>query len=537
MDQQDLSGEFVPPPSNSTSIEQPLSPPVSQRESTDSSATITTLAPITPGAPMGLSAAISSSNIITLPTSISPTLPTTSSASRPSAASAIQRAHPHIMTNTPRISNSITATSCLTPPPRERQPLQTLSTAEPTPLRRKPRKSQDDSNTPSPKKRRSNNEDDNNNSKILNNSNILNGSVYFLLAGGGTLKMLGSVWLKKFLLSCKDCEDFEMPEPDQFDSIVNKACEEKYNQYVSQGFYKFLLVYTKSECDHLFAISFAVTRQYNELVYIKDAKIFKDENQKENFKSFCSDSVQNFHISYNYIAKYLLYNGDITLEDTGSGLATKFFQVPCLSRALTKLRCRHDGWSVSSEDPQGDCETIVEFNKKVDDLKRDIEVSRCNLGEGTQRILEFVDEHRRVLNIQPLLVIKKYLRPVMLGCNFFDPRFKGHQFEDDVDLVQLLDEFLESHCPIEEFSAIRQYGLNTHHFYEKSRYIQEPKRFWTILKQHHEKLAQFCLDLIAVPAIMPRVDIERIIEESTKFSDEGKTKLISMSLIANDVCL
>ena len=126
----------------------------------------------------------------------------------------------------------------------------------------------------------------------------------------------------------------------------------------------------------------------------------------------------------------------------------------------------------------------------------------------------------------------------MLGANYLDPRYKGVLFLQNGTLnSKLFNDFLNKHCPVAGLTELRKYNYNTHHFLENSVHAEEPDRYWILLKEHHLELAEFSLGLSRVPAIMPKIDIARMLDVLPKYSSDDNLKAISMTIIANDVCL
>ena len=96
-------------------------------------------------------------------------------------------------------------------------------------------------------------------------------------------------------------------------------------------------------------------------------------------------------------------------------------------------------------------------------------------------------------------------------------------------------DFLSRHCPVNGISFIPNYELNTDVFLEIWRLTQDLARYWTLIKPHHKEFAEFCLNLSAMPAIMPKIDMKRIIDVLPKTEENFKS--ITITIIANDNCL
>ena len=196
-----------------------------------------------------------------------------------------------------------------------------------------------------------------------NEKNELYDLVYFLLAGGTDLRLIGSIWCKKLFI--KGDSNLQLPTTAFFvDTIVQNACTELQNTLIRPGFFSILLIYTQVVDNNIFAISFALTQQYK-LVYLYDIKFSKDLDKENNFREFCAESVEQFRTKDGHIAKYVIYNGNIFLEDVGRGLAKIHFNVKCFSTILKDLKNNHDGWHLNPDSENEDFQTACNYKKKL----------------------------------------------------------------------------------------------------------------------------------------------------------------------------
>ena len=371
------------------------------------------------------------------------------------------------------------------------------------------------------------------------------------LASGADLKSVESVHCHVVYSMFE--KEFELPDANYFIDVIGKKAQENVNnKLLAQGLKPFLYVKTTELKKQIFAISFVVTERNNLLClnsttlpydpkYIPEKEILFDPNFKKNFESFCDASVEKFASTYGRFAMYVIHDSKIPLSDKRKGPGNRtYYLVNCCSTLLYRLRFEHKEWSyggprhLDGPTEEEGREIINDYHTAVDKLEN--EISNASLGEGIQKVIKFLDEYPRVLNVSLTSIICKSLRPVQLGSNFLNPRFKGQSFLGVQCFRKMaFDRFLYEALPHEALCELGEYEENIGDFQAFNEVIlDDSQRYWNIQMRKHPDLSNFALQLAAIPAILPETDFVKILKIIPNYVNKPELQEFAMTLIANE---
>ena len=358
------------------------------------------------------------------------------------------------------------------------------------------------------------------------------------LASGIDLDDIASTHWKEFVNYFEP--EFVFPEKQEFaTTFVQKAEKKYYDNLTAQGFQSFCYVYTEEVEGQVFVFSFAVTKSYKQIFLCSE--IFNKDDCEEVLKcqleAFCDTTVEHFATKYERSLKYVVYDGKLTLDDVGKVNDQTYFRLNCFSTLIHRLKKEHDPWHINSSTFEQEHKKITEYYKSVDDLNEKMVESRCSVGEGAEKAMELLQTYPKILNVTINDIIKLTLRPAVLGANYLNPKYKGRLTFKEPNLYDLMmDEFIHDACPPEGFDAFFDYTEASKDFEEFFRFTDDPLKFWMIAKRKHPECSNFALDLLAIPAVMPTVNKERLRKRQQKWSCDLSLQAFALTLVANDSC-
>ena len=251
--------------------------------------------------------------------------------------------------------------------------------------------------------------------------------------------------------------------------------------------------------------------------------------------------VAHFKTTFGHTAQYIVYDADISLDDSGKVKGIQYYRINCFSILFQRLKNEHDKWDMGETGSIGYKKAtaiIDDYYDNVDSLEEYIKTSFCKLSEAVEKVLEFLENNKSILNITVDDIILKSLRPCVLGPNYMHPKYRGQSYckrwpEKEVDI---LNDFIYMACPTEALRSLSDYQEKSLDFVEISRLTldQNPIQFWTFAKKKHPKLAQFALDLLNIPAVMPNIDEEKLVTMYCKWFNDDLHRSFALTLVANE---
>ena len=122
-----------------------------------------------------------------------------------------------------------------------------------------------------------------------------------------------------------------------------------------------------------------------------------------------------------------------------------------------------------------------------------------------------------------------------LGANILNPTYKGRKLKENPfkSLYDKgLDEFLYRVCPRESLGHLSYYLKNLGEFFKSMELNLDPERYWHSVSRKYPELSEFGLELHAIPAILPQINVQELAWRQKYLADEFLV-IASMNLIAN----
>ena len=164
--------------------------------------------------------------------------------------------------------------------------------------------------------------------------------------------------------------------------------------------------------------------------------------------------------------------------------------------------------------------------------------SKSNLGEGVEKILIFLENNTRVLDVSFEGIVVDSLKSIAVGANFLHPQFKGARVYKYLKLQTLLDEeFVENVCPVDGLKYLGFYKKNLDKFQTYFRVTKDPIKFWSIANEFCKGLAGYAVQLAALPAVMPKINGAKLYKSAAKWGNQQNIRALAVTVIANDNAL
>ena len=359
------------------------------------------------------------------------------------------------------------------------------------------------------------------------------------ISWGHGIDYLRSLHLEATILRLKP--EFVFPDKTvNFGLLLNKAKTLYLNKLMDEGFYNFCYIYIE-DCDQTLSVfSFAVTKKYRKVYLCQTLINVVDEaTSKTDLEQFCDESVKHFSEKFGRDAKYLLYDGNITLEERASKTwdpnKQVYFRIHCISNVIRKLRYDHPPFVVHPNTYKEDQEQMEPYRIYMENLEMEFKMSEYSLGEGVEKILQVLDQWPTVVNVDLKKFGKALLSPASLGANMMHPKYKGQRFQQlDTSLyAKMEEEFLDYALPT-SFDSYFYYRQNSTYFMSHVDHEHNPLRYWSIVSRKYSELADFGVEMYSIPAIMSQVNKTRLRIVSAKWTPDSSYLRYAMSLIAND---
>ena len=343
-----------------------------------------------------------------------------------------------------------------------------------------------------------------------------------------------SIHFKKLL---EKVPHFIFPEEVNMPMLLKTAEKLYLKKLVNEGFFNFCYVYLERIDKEIFAYSFAVTKNYNR-IYLCDTAIDANDYSREDIKTsvheFCDVTVQEFFKKYGIHAKYILYDSNIVLANKGGTEEQPYFRINCFSTLFWRLQNLRATWVIQDENYDENDKIIRNYKKSMEDLKNEFLLREYTLGEGTEKILQLYTELPSVLNMDLKKVYEKTLVPVAMGANMMHPKFRGRRvISTDSFYDKMLVEFMDLALP-SDFEPFYAYRDNKIPFQTIFNLAYDPVRFWSKVKENYSEFAEFGMEMLVLPAIMPKINRNSIREALSKWSEDRDLTAFALSLISND---
>lgn len=171
-------------------------------------------------------------------------------------------------------------------------------------------------------------------------------------------------------------------------------------------------------------------------------------------------------------------------------------------------------------------------------ILKDSIMSMC-LGDGVEAIVAAIK--RNELSAYPFIekLISDYLDPFTVASNYLNPKLNGKIFQDlDVSSDEnyfgarkfLINEYI---LPAKTLVQYGYYNSKQNDFQQAFMRIEKytATTFWEPLRSTAPQLGNFCLKMLKIPAIPPRLEMEKLYEIRLKeYSDYSYVHVMSLLL-------
>ena len=365
-----------------------------------------------------------------------------------------------------------------------------------------------------------------------------------LLSGGNGLENINSVYVQKVCLKIFG-DKIEIPDVKYFlTTILEKSKKDFFRKLFLQDLYSFLYVYETSIEEKIFAISIAVTMQHqfiylNSTIFDKAGSTELSDESKQRLEHFCDEVIEKLFEKYSKKAKFVMYNSNTLLSDKGlKNTQLEYFRISCFSHFFRRLKFDIEKkWQVNPRQIREDLVTMRNYYSTLNILNTQMIKSKATLAEGVQVFLNFLVKYHKTLEVSIVDIVLDTITAAPLGANYLDPTYKGKltmRFAN-LPLRILMEEFIDKMCPVDQFDALGNYKKNLGEFDRIGKIVtNDVVRYWTLAGQHYKGLADLALELAGLPAIMPRLNMQKISSTSIKWSSKPEVEAYALTLIAND---
>ena len=334
-------------------------------------------------------------------------------------------------------------------------------------------------------------------------------------------------------------EDFIYPDSSKIPSLVKEAIAYYYSNLISQGFFNFCYVITSVEVEKVYFFGFAVTKYYqNVFLCCTVLKLSNEDGREQEIKSglqkFCSVVATQYKVKLRRSPHYVIYNGNVSIDDVGTSNGNEYYRINCFSNLFKKLKTEHEKFHVGGLEYEEEDRITKKYYNDIESLEHEVRNSHLKLGEASEKVLQFFTNNPTILNISVENIIFETLTSVVLGANFMHPKYRGSLI-DPTRTQKMMSDFIYMACPAEAFSALANYEEKGPDFLEISNIAvnQNPGKFWNLAKTKNKALADFALDLLVIPAIMPTVAVEKF-KLAFKWEKDKDLFPFALTLIANE---
>ncbi|KAJ8684773.1 hypothetical protein QAD02_020566 [Eretmocerus hayati] len=158
-----------------------------------------------------------------------------------------------------------------------------------------------------------------------------------------------------------------------------------------------------------------------------------------------------------------------------------------------------------------------------------------SLAEGVEELFALMESNVLSVNPDAMSDIQKCLSPMLLAANYIDPRFKGHSFANYQTLNDHVHTFLTKSRLGSAYTHLGKYIHDEEYFVPKllEKNINKVE-FWESVAMHFVSLSKFALQLVLLPAGIPKLfltDIDDTMDHLRLKNNDNTLRLIASILM------
>ena len=240
---------------------------------------------------------------------------------------------------------------------------------------------------------------------------------------------------------------------------------------------------------------------------------------------------------YRKRVRIIIYDSESLLSEIGFEYTRQqYYRINCFSQLIRRLKLEIKTWAILPIHLRKDLKSMANYYRALKNLNIHFIESKASLAEGVEKVLEFLGQNT-TLNESVADIIIKSLKSAPLGANYLHPMYKGllvRKFTK-LTLPASMQDFIDRVCPVDQLDALALYQKNLREFDRIGRIANgDVIRYWTLAGQHYDGLAELALEYASIPAIMPKLNVEKLSTVSKKWAKNSEINAYALTLIAND---
>lgn len=167
-------------------------------------------------------------------------------------------------------------------------------------------------------------------------------------------------------------------------------------------------------------------------------------------------------------------------------------------------------------DPIEGAQKCLDFKEFLIQFEKNVVDNQISLAAAAHEIIKAIKMDVLTLQKNWGPTLKLFVSSLMIGCSFLDPNFKmelqdSKDIEPFADAGFLLDDFIFCAVPEDSHEAIADYRVVDKVFkYCEKKNITNPTKYWNTAKSLYPTLANFSLDVLAIPAAPKASDLKSL---------------------------
>lgn len=312
----------------------------------------------------------------------------------------------------------------------------------------------------------------------------------------------------KFLKSMNP--HYSIPSPEKLNSDVFTTT---YASIISEVFNSNpldIIILATSQNDSVFKICSFLYSLTEKLTFLK-IQNFKTTNPSisSQISDFCDASVQKASEVFNVNVRYLLYDFDVSIDTNKEVEGKMTFRIPSFSLLINTIINDPNEYDITTSE----IENLQSFKKHLENLEIHFNNNKCTMAEAVQSLLQFHGEIKSLIPRGKLEYIRNFMgffmKEIPVVCNFYDHRFRAELCKTYPILRQKLTKFWESDyfrdSLLQNSDYMDKSGIFFEFFSSKKSEECDAKTFWLIHKGHGGPLINIALNLVSIPAKIPKI--------------------------------